>query len=322
MPEKSAELSVIIVSWNSAQWIERCLSSLTAALEGIASEILVVDNASEDATVALTHRHFPQVRLLQNSHNAGFGKACNQALAISRGEFVLFLNPDTQVQPGMAKILLHFMRTHPEAGAVGPTLLNPDGSLQLSGNTFPALSNLWVEALFLDRCFPAHPLFGRHKLSHVDRTVVHEVDWTMGACLCVPHVVLEKIGGFDERFFLFFEDTDLCWRIRSAGYAIFFLPTARVVHFGGGGPEHYTAPKILAYHQSLFVFARKYFRRQQQQWLWLLVWVRTLIRLGGWIGLLPFFRHVALQKVVGYGAVLKLCLRLEETTDAGDRLNR
>jgi GT2 family glycosyltransferase len=322
MVEKSPVLSVIIVAWNSAPWIEPCLSSLMVDLQGIAGEVIVVDNASMDTTVDLIHRRFPQVRLLQNPHNAGFGRACNQALAISRGEFVLFLNPDTHIQPGMVQTLLHFLRAHPEAGAVGPTLLNPDGSLQLSGNSFPSLTNLWVEAFFLDRCFPAHPLFGGHKLSHVDRTVVREVDWVMGACLLAPQAVLEKIGGFDERFFLFFEDTDLCWRMRQAGYAVFFLPTARLVHFGGASPEHYTAPKILAYHHSLFLFARKYFRQQQQQWLRLLVWVRTLIRLGGWIGLLPFFRQAALQKIVGYGAVLKMCLRREEMMHASDGRNR
>lgn len=301
------EVSAIVVTWNSIRWIAACLESLIEDLKTCSYEIMVVDNASSDGTADSVQERFPEVRLIRNTKNVGFAMACNQALLLNRAEYVLFLNPDTKILPGAVRTLVEFMNKQPQAGAVGPILLNPDGSLQLTGNAAPSLRNIFSETFFLDRLFPRSPVWGAHKQSHRDRAGLMEVDWTMGACLMVRRSALEKVGPYDENFFLFFEETDLCLRLKKAGYKIFVIQEAKVIHYGGTGLAHYTAHKIVNYHKSLFYFAQKYFTRRQRWTLRIIILVRTGIRLMVWAILLPYYGKVSVEKLKGYGAVLKVC---------------
>lgn len=306
--QRQPEVSVIIVTWNAASYIATCLESLMDDLKSIYHEIVLVDNASSDGTAELVQERFPRITLIKNSQNVGFARACNQALLAKPADYVLFLNPDTKVLPGAVGTLIEFMKNHPRTGAVGPTLLNPDGSSQLTGNAAPSLKNLFYEIFFLDRVFPKSRIFGRHKMSYLDRTDSLEVDWTMGACLMMRKSALDKVGAYDENFFLYFEETDLCLRLKKAGYQIYVAPQARVIHFGGGGPAHYTAKKIIEYHKSLSYFSRKYFTPRQTAGLRVLIFLRTVIRLLTWILLFPFFGDVAIEKLKGYKGVLVLYL--------------
>lgn len=306
------EITVIIVTWNSIEWITKCLESLRKDLISFSCQIVVVDNASTDQTTDLIQNQFHDVVLLKNPRNSGFAWACNQALSQCRSEYVLFLNPDTAVLPGMTRTLIDFMKAHPQAGAIGPTLLNSDGSLQLSGNTFPSLKNLWFETFFIDRLFPKSPIFGSHKLSHADRSRPFQVDWTMGACLMMRKSALDQVGGFDEHFFLFFEETDLCFRLRNAGYEIYVIPEAKVIHRGGASrPENYNAHKIIHYHRSLFHYFRKHVP-VKPVWVKLVVFMRSLLRIVLCLLMYPTCRNAVHEKLKGYTKVLRLCFLSDE----------
>lgn len=305
--QHTGKISVIIVTWNAYSWIANCLKSLKSDLSAFSHSIIIVDNASSDQTASYIKTQFPEIILIENKTNNGFAQACNTALQKSCSEYVLFLNPDTEVIPGMTKSLLAFMEKHQEAGAIGPTLLNPDGTLQLSGNTFPNLKNILSESFFLDRLFPNSRFFGLHKMSHIDRSKVLKVDWTMGSCLFVRREALDRAGNFDSNYFLFFEETDLCLRLRNAGYEIYLLPGARLIHFGGASsPELYNAEKIIHYHKSLFYYFRKHMPHQLI-FLKMILFSRSLLRIILWLTLYPANAKTAAEKLSGYGKVLKLC---------------
>ena len=280
MTTLQTDISAIIVTWNSSQWIANCLKSLMNDLNSFYYKIVVVDNASTDNTTDLIRENFPEVILVQNTVNEGFARACNRALLECQSEYVLFINPDTEVVPGMTDTLVAFMKGHPEVGAIGPTLLNTDGSLQLSGNTFPNLRNIWLESLFLDRLFPKNRFFGSHKLSHLNRSEVCKIDWTMGSCLLLRKEALDKVGSFDNRFFLFFEETDLCLRLKKAGYEVYLIPEAKIVHGGGSSRlENYNANKIIHYHRSLFLYFNKNLSAQLL-WVRAAIFIRSVIRIS------------------------------------------
>lgn len=302
------DILVVVVTWNSAQWITDCLKSLTNDLNTFYYQTVVVDNASTDQTIDLIQNQFPEVIVIKNILNEGFARACNKALLECQSEYVLFVNPDTRVIPGMTDALVTFMKEHPEAGAIGPTLLSTDGSLQLSGNTFPSLRNILFESFYLDRLFPNTRFFGSHKRSHLDRSEVCKVDWTMGSCLFARKEALDKTGSFDDRFFLFFEETDLCLRLKKAGYEIYIIPEAKIVHGGGSSQlKNYSANKIIHYHRSLFYYFNKNLPAQLL-WVRVAIFIRSVVRIFTWLSLYPYQAQTAREKLKGYWEVVKLCL--------------
>ncbi len=250
------DLSIVIVSYNTREMLRACLRSLPAATQGLQVEIFVVDNASPDDSVAMVSAEFPEVRLIANRENAGFTRANNQALALSTGRHVVLLNPDTEAEPGSLTTLVRFLDSHSDAGACGPKLLNSDGSLQPNGRRFPTA---WREFLIvsglrnLNRArFDREQEFGRDDF---DREC--EVDQLMGACLLVRRTVMEQVGMLDEEFFMFYEETEWCWRIRRAGWKIYYVPEARVVHHWMGSVR----PLLHAMTARLFRSQRLYFRK-------------------------------------------------------------
>jgi GT2 family glycosyltransferase len=250
------DLSIVIVSYNTRDMLRACLCALPAATERLRTETFVVDNASSDDSAAMVAAEFPEVRLVANNANVGFTHANNQALTLSTGRYVLLLNPDTEAEPGSLTTLVHFLDTHADAGACGPKLLNSDGSLQPNGRRFPTP---WREFLIvsglrnLNRAgFDRALEFGRD-----DFDTECEVDQVLGACLLVRRVVMEQVGMLDEDFFMFYEETEWCWRIRRAGWKIFYVPQARVVHHWMGSVR----PVLRAMTARLFRSQRIYFRK-------------------------------------------------------------
>ncbi len=205
------DLSVIIVTYNSAGLIGPCLDSLLDA-PGMELEAFVVDNASADGTAAAVRRRFPEVSLIQNPANRGFGAANNMALPQCGGRHILFLNPDTLVRPGALAAMSAFLDNHPQVGLAGPRLVYPDGRPQES---------------------VSHRYLGQKYAPERYRGFRGEIAWVMGACMIAPAGVVRHVGGFDERFFLYGEEEDLCLRIRQAGWEIGFAGEAVVVHVGG-----------------------------------------------------------------------------------------
>ncbi len=224
-------LSVIIVSFNTRDLTLRCLGTLFEDLEGIASEVWVVDNASQDGSVQAIREAFAEVKVIASERNLGFGAANNRALEQARGQFLLLLNSDAFPLPGATAALLKYLQGHAEVGAVGPQLLNADGSLQPSCWKFPSPRRAWAEAVGLAALLPEHPVFGDYfRWAH---DAERRVDFVVGACVLLRRAVYEAVGGFDESFFLYAEETDWMQRMQAAGWPVAFVPQAQVTHLGG-----------------------------------------------------------------------------------------
>lgn len=228
--DNALDVSIVIVSWNVADLLRECLHSLVAALAGVKAEVIVVDNASQDSSVDMVRRDFAWVKLLCNEENVGFARASNQALRIARGRYALLLNPDTVVPPDTVESLVAFMDAHPEAGAAGCKQIHANGKVQHTYHRMISLSRETKIALGLAPLFPRWVDYGALPLRASGPS---SVDWVDGACLIVRRALCEQMGFLDENLFLFAEDVDLCWRVRTRGYQVYFVPHVHIVHHRG-----------------------------------------------------------------------------------------
>lgn len=247
------KLSVIIISYNSAHFLQTCLQPLIESLHQIPSEIFVVDNNSKDNSVILVRTLFLNVHLLANTKNLGFGAACNQALREAKGEYILILNPDVCVHPTTLSTMLSYLQNHQKIGILVPQLRFTDGSLQYSCRRYPVFL-----AHFIQRFFPNSQVVRSYLMLDKDHSVIQEIDWAIGAFLLVRREVFQQIGLFDERYFLYFEDTDLCRRTKNAGRSIVYYPKAVATHY-----FHQSSYKILSkpfFHhlRSMFIYYKTY----------------------------------------------------------------
>lgn len=225
----SPDLSIVIVSFNTKSMLRDCLAALRGAAGDLSAETFLVDNNSPDGSADMVRLEFPDVWLIANTENVGFARANNQAIRQALGRYVVLLNPDTEAERGSLAVLASHLDAHPDVGAAGPMLLNSDGSLQRNGRLFPTP---WSELLSLlglsrlcRRWFERRFIFGREDFSY-DACV----DGVSGACLMVRRDVIDKVGPLDERFFMFYEEVEWCWRIKKAGWRIAYVADARVVH--------------------------------------------------------------------------------------------
>lgn len=221
-------LSVIIVTHNSLRTLPACMDSLLRYAPSGSCDMWVVDNASSDGTVRWFVDTHPGVRHIALQRNIGFGAANNLAIAASKTRYSLLLNPDAQVTAGCIDALVNYLEEHPRVAVVGPRIIHPDGSLQRSAYTFPTVAQLFFDNFFLADLWPSNPVTGPFKRWAHDET--RPVPWLVGACLLIRRSVVAEIGGFDERFFLFAEETDLCRRLWAAGHETHFLAAATAIH--------------------------------------------------------------------------------------------
>ncbi len=241
------DVSVIVVNWNVRELLRECLRS-TLEDGGIAAdrlELIVVDNASHDGSVEMVRAQFPQLRLIANTDNVGFGRANNQALPLCHGRHVLLLNPDTRVLPGALAALVRHMDETPAAAVMGCRLLNADMSLQRwTGGAFPRLANVVSHYFFVDRVLPAS---WRPMPLYLDRDVAHdiEVDWVSGAVMILRS---DKLGGrlFDPHYFMYGEDMELCHRLKASGGQVIYTPVASIVHYQGESMRQQDADVMLS----------------------------------------------------------------------------
>ncbi len=226
------EISIIIVSYNTRDYLRDCLESLRADPALPPHEIFVVDNGSRDGSVALVKAEFPDVRVIETGENLGFAKANNLALRQMRGRTALLLNSDTVATPGALKAMLGVLDAHPSAAAIGPRLLNRDGSLQPSCYKFPSPARALCDQLFLTTLLAHHPRLGDYRRWAHD--TLQAVDFVIGAALLVRAAVIAEVGLLDENFFMYAEETDWCYRMHRAGHQVLFTPDAQITHYGGG----------------------------------------------------------------------------------------
>jgi N-acetylglucosaminyl-diphospho-decaprenol L-rhamnosyltransferase len=221
-----SDVSVVVVTFNSEQWIERCLGSVRGY------ETIVVDHGSTDGTLEIVRREFPGVRVIEQE-NVGMGAGNNAGMRLASGHYFLLLNADAWMLDDGVERLAEFADEHPDAAVVGPRLMNPDGSLQRSARGFPTLWRLTTEYLFLRKLAPRSRALNTFYEGGFDHDEVRRVDWLFGACLFVRRDAADEVGLFDEAFFMFSEETDWCYRFSQAGWSVYFFPGAEAVHVGG-----------------------------------------------------------------------------------------
>jgi N-acetylglucosaminyl-diphospho-decaprenol L-rhamnosyltransferase len=256
MPAETPDVSIILVSWNTRDLLLNCLQSLPAAVGDLRADVWVVDNGSTDGSVAAVHKHFPLVQLIQNKSNPGFAAANNQAIAASAGRYALLLNSDTIAEPASIKQLVRFADTHPRAGIVGAQLLNPDRSFQASYANFPSLHS---ELLSVTGVGPR--LFGYWYPSYGPRHsgITRRVDWVQGACMLARKASIKQAGLMDEQYFMYNEEIDWCLQMWKAGWEVWYLPAARITHYGGQSTRQVGHAMVQALYRSKVRFFRKHY---------------------------------------------------------------
>ena len=254
MKDSSPQLSVTICSWNTQDDLRACLRSLEG-VDGI--ETIVCDNNSEDGSPAMVAEEFPWVRLMAQSVNLGFTGGQNAMIAARCAPHVLLLNSDTVVHPGALDGLLAYLQAHPEVGILGPKLLNPDGSLQLSCRRFPNPLAALFRNTPLGRLFPNNRFTREYLMADFAHDAPREVDWVSGAALLARKELVDRIGGLDPEFFMFCEDVDWCWRAWKAGYKVVYLPSAVITHAIGRSTDKVPNRMIGRFHRSMWRFYRK-----------------------------------------------------------------
>jgi len=253
------DISIIIVSWNVRDLLKKCLESIYKYSLDVSFEVFVVDNHSSDGSPAMVRADFPQAVLIENFENLGFAAANNQALAECSGRYVLFLNPDTELVDNSIRAMTLFMDAHPDASALGCKLIYPDGSLQHSCRRFPSIFTDLMESLHLDELFPENRILNYYRMGLKGYDTTHEVDQPAGACLLIRRAVFEKVGILDERFFIYFEEVDLCRRIKKAGGKILFTPDITVVHIANKSTGQVYAESRRYYIRSKLLFFEKHY---------------------------------------------------------------
>jgi GT2 family glycosyltransferase len=295
-------ISILVVNWNTRDLLRACLLSLRENLRDIEHEIIVVDNASHDGSAAMVREEFPEVQLIANGKNEGYARANNQAYGLSSGEWIWLLNSDTEIFPDAAQQLLQSFdqsdlilqkalanasqaesstRYCEKIGAVASALMDArDGTVQRSCRTFPTPRALWIEATGLQKIFARSRRFGFYRYGDWNMKSAREIEQPMTSSLLVRRNVIESSSGlFDEQFPIFFNDVDLCFRLRQSGWKIMFCPQSRVKHWGGASTNQNKPQMIQESHRAMEAFYRKHWRNEYSMSTW--ATTIALIRVSG-----------------------------------------
>ncbi len=275
---EQAEISVCIVSFQSSKLLRDCLYSLKENCT-LTYEVIVVDNGSTDGVQQMLEQEFPEVRFTQNNYNAGYTRPMNQALQQAQADTLLQLNPDTLVLPGALETLVGFLEDHPQAGICGPKVLNSDMTLQKPCRRGePTPMAVFSYFLGLNTLFPKSKLFGGYLMNYKDENETHQVAGVAGSCMLIRRAVIDQIGYLDEVFFAYQEDADFCHRARQAGWQVFYVPQAQIIHFGSmGGSRVQPYRSIYEWHRSYYLYYRKHLAKN---YFFLFNWFYYLVMLG------------------------------------------
>ncbi len=259
LPAATCEVSVVVVSYNDLELLTATINSVATAMEqaGISGEVIVVDNASQDASAATVRDRFPEVRLIANDMNMGFGNAANQGMLAAHGAYVVVLKPSVEVQPGFFGATLAFLAEQPHVGVVGPHVQQPDGVSQSTCRRSHTWATTLLERTPLQWWLGETSALQRFYCRDLDETQPAMVDWVVGACLVVRRAVLQAVGGFDPRFFMYFEETDWCQRINAAGWQVAYFPGAHVLHHRSQSAGQDQIARALNFHHSRQKFLAK-----------------------------------------------------------------
>jgi N-acetylglucosaminyl-diphospho-decaprenol L-rhamnosyltransferase len=266
-------ISIILVNYNGSKFLYECMYSIENFVNSSEGEIIIIDNFSTDDSAKIIRDNFPQFKLICSKNNLGFSKANNLAVKHSQGDHLLFLNTDTILTENTPKILSEYLKQNRDVGAIGSRITFEDGSYQLSSGKLPNLAiELWDKIKYaLDRRW--HQLFSG--IYNRQYSTVREVGWLTGACLMIRRDVFEQLGGFDENFFMYFEDKDLCKRVRDAGFKVIYNPDTSLIHLLGGSSHGVKKSVNTYYRDSQLYYYQKHLGQVQTEIL------KLYLRLSG-----------------------------------------
>jgi GT2 family glycosyltransferase len=281
VPERP-RLSVIVVSFNCLHHVERCLASLEPERAELDFEVLLVDNRSDDGTLDVVAERFGWVQAIDAGGNLGFSRGNNLALELAVGEDILLLNPDTEVEPGALRACVEELERHADIGMLGCKLVQPDGRLDHACKRgFPTPSSSLWHFLGLSRARPTSARFAAYTAGHIDPDEAGDVDAVNGAFMLVRRAALEQVGGLDERYWMYMEDLDWCYRFWQQGWRVVYWPGATVMHVkGGSSSKHRSWKANHAFHHGMWMFYDHHYRAQRNPLVTALVWSGIWAKLG------------------------------------------
>lgn len=291
---KLVDVSVVIVNWNTRDILRDCLWSVYEQTQDISFEVIVVDNASSDGSAAMVKKEFPQVILIENFKNRGFAAANNQGITIAKGQYVLLLNSDTLILNNAIAKTVIFADNRPETAVIACRVLNPDRTLQRTCFMFPSLLNIVLSSTYLYKLFPRNKFFGRERMTWWNRDDVREMDVTTGCFMLVRRLAIKQVGLLDERFFIYGEETDWCYRFKKAGWKVLFTPTAEIIHLGRASTKQVRLKMVLQYTKSLLIFFRKHYGYAVYFLTRVLLTIQDGVRCASW-GMLKLYRDLTGQ---------------------------
>lgn len=297
------KLSVIIVNYNVQHFLEQCLHSVRKASKNVSLEVFVVDNNSVDGSVEMVKEKFPEVLLIENKKNTGFSYANNQAIKVSKGEYVLLLNPDTVVEEDTFEKVIAFMDAHPDAGGLGVKMLDGKGNfLPESKRGLPTPSVAFYKIFGLSKLFPKSKTFGKYHLGYLNKDQTNEVDILSGAFMLMRKSVLDKVGLLDETFFMYGEDIDLSYRIILGGYKNYYFPETRIIHYKGESTKKSSVNYVFVFYRAMVIFAEKHFSQNNAKLFSFLINLAIYLRAGAAISA-RFLKSIALP-TFDFGIIL------------------
>lgn len=263
MQKESPKLAIIIVSYNTADLLEKCLNSIQKHIH-FSHEVCVVDNASTDESMPLVRDKFPEVIRVPNSENRGFAAGINQGIRETTAPFIFWMNPDSEFLDDQFEALLHYMQENPQVAALGPKIVDPDGTIQLSCRAFPSYMNyLFGRHSIMTKLFPKNPFSQKFLMSNTTHDEVKNVDWVSGAAFLHRRELLHRIGCVDEGYFMYFEEVDYCQRIAKAGLKVVFHPGSALMHHIAGSSKKASSKMIIVREQSNWRYYTKHFKRNR-----------------------------------------------------------
>jgi N-acetylglucosaminyl-diphospho-decaprenol L-rhamnosyltransferase len=301
-PSSIPDFSIVLVCWNNKDYLGPCLDSLYGGELENSFEVVVVDNGSNDGSQEMLRDKYPDVLIIQNDHNVGLGKASNQGIEVTTGKYVLLLNNDTLINGSSLDALVKFLDDHPNVGAVGGRLLNPDGSFQAGYADFSTLTEEFLIATRLGEFLrPGYP-------SHADDDQIREVGWISSACLLVRRGALADVGLLDEEYFIYGDEADIQYRLQQAGWKVYYLPQANTIHFGGRSMNRWGRRKMV--YRGKILFYHKNYSKAQTTVLRMMLGGLSLAKILIWGGmfLLPGKREHAGKELQSNLDVVKICL--------------
>ena len=284
------DLLIIIVNFNTASLLKECLKSIEENRGDIYLEILVVDNNSEDQSVEMVKKDFPQVKLIANLENIGFARGVNQALNVTKGRYFLLLNPDAKILPGVLRGLVDFMDQNKDAAISGVQLLNPDGTKQNSIANFPSLAQELFNKSLLRILFPK-----RYPSKYQEFVSPIEVESVIGACMIIRPEAVKEVGELDPGYFLFLEETDWCYQMKKRGWKIYHLPQLQAIHKQGQSLLGFKSKGRIEYYRSYYRFFKKNYSRLGYSFLRVIVFIKTLVNIS--LNLLALIFTLGLKKI-------------------------